>query len=264
MIKLAVLGATGRMGSRTIAMLAGDERFELTAALTQPGDPRVGESVECPGRSVPIAATTDAPFDVLIDFSLPEGTMAWLDACVERSAAMVIGSTGHSEAQLARIDAAGERIPVLRAANFSLGVNLLSALCAEAAARLGNDWDVEIIEQHHGQKVDAPSGTALALANQIAQARGPGRPTEIVVGRSGHTPARPAGQIGIHAVRLGSLVSVHDVHFGSSEETVTLRHAAHSRDVFVRGALETAAWIARRPPGHYSMADVLSLRKTPS
>jgi len=258
MIQLALLGATGRMGERTLALLADDVRFELAAALTHDADPRLGDIIELGGRRMAITAATDAALDVLIDFSLPAGTMAWLPHCTACGIAMVIGATGYTDDQLARIESAAGRIPILRASNFSLGVNLLLALCRNVATRLGDACDVEIIEQHHGKKVDAPSGTALALADTVAGAWGRDRPTEIVVGRRGPTGERPPRQIGIHAVRLGATVSQHEIHFATPEETVTLRHTAHSRDVFAAGALAAAAWIAGRPPGLYSMADVLS------
>ena len=258
MIKLALLGAAGRMGRRTLALLPEDNRFELVAALTQPDDPQLGRDVPVGPNTVPLVAATDAAFDVLLDFSIPEGTMQWLEHCERTGSAMVIGPTGYSDSQTTRIRATAACIPILQAANFSIGINLLLETVGQVAQRLGNAYDIEIVEQHHNEKADAPSGTALALADAIVEATGRDRERDIVLGRAGRTGGRPARQIGIHALRMGSLVGRHEIHYSGPDETMTLSHTAHSRDVFVRGALQAAAWIHGKPPGMYRMRDVLS------
>ncbi len=258
MIRLALLGATGRMGRRTLALLPEYNRFELTTALTRPDDPQLGHKVHAGSKSVTLAASTETPFDVLLDFSIPAGTMPWLEHCEGAGAAMVIGATGYTDAQSGRIENAAKRIPILKAANFSIGVNLMLEMVGQIAQRLGDEFDTEIIEHHHRKKVDAPSGTAIALADAIIEATGRDRERDVVFGRAGQTGERPACQIGIHAIRMGALVSRHEVHFGGPEESITLSHTAHSRDVFVRGALHAVAWIHGKPPGLYRMRDVVS------
>lgn len=269
MIKLALLGATGRMGASVLSLLPDEPRFELTAALTTSDDPRFGQVMGAPpllgvgdggvaGASVRATDTTNAPFDVLIDFSAPAGTMHWLDQCLTRKAAMVIGATGHSKDQLDHIAAAARTIPILKATNFSLGVNLLLSMVADAARRLGDAYDIEIIEHHHNQKVDAPSGTALSLLDEIVRATNRNPDTDVVFGRSGRTGVRPQRQIGVHAVRMGGAIGHHEVHFASSGETLTLQHTAHARDAFAQGALQAAAWLPSQPPALYSMRDLLT------
>jgi 4-hydroxy-tetrahydrodipicolinate reductase len=195
--------------------------------------------------------------DVLIDFTLPEGTMAWLDRCIDHRLPMVIGVTGYEEEQLERIRTAAKSIPIVMASNFSIGINLLVELIGRAAAALGPDYDVEIIEAHHCHKVDAPSGTALSLVQavqSVKEAQGP--LGNVVFGRHGRVGARSKGEIGVHAVRMGELVGWHEVHFSGPGETLTLRHAAHSRDAFAAGALRAAAWVLGKAPGLYGMRDV--------
>lgn len=257
MIKLALLGATGRMGSRIVSLAADDDRFELVAALTAPNDPCLGETIRAGDKAIAVADTTDAAFDVLIDFSVPEGTVQWLDRCQGAGAAMVIGVTGYTEDQLRCIADASRQIAILQASNFSVGVNLLLSLVGEVARRLGDDYDIEIVEQHHGKKVDAPSGTALSLINTIVDATDRNREADVVHGRHGVIGERPPRQIGVHAIRMGDVVGSHSVHYSGPGETVTIQHVAHSRDAFARGALEAAAWMQGRRPGKYTMKDVL-------
>ncbi|NOT00855.1 MAG: 4-hydroxy-tetrahydrodipicolinate reductase [Phycisphaerales bacterium] len=263
MIRLALLGATGRMGTRVLELLKADERFALVAALTSGGDARLGEAVVAGTQTVTIADRCDAAFDVLVDFSVPAGTMQWLDRCVERRAAMVIGATGYTAEQMARIDRAAERIAILQSSNFSVGVALLRSLVKETTRTIGAKSDIEIIEHHHNQKVDAPSGTANTLTEDIGETLGRDVERDVVHGRTGDVGPRPQGQIGVHSVRMGSIVGRHEVHFATVDETITLIHSAHSRDVFARGALDAAAWIAGRGPGRYTMDDMLSARASP-
>jgi len=261
MIRLAVAGAAGRMGSRIIALASKDDRFQVAAALEASGHPGIGADAGEPagiGRiRLPLQDRTETEFDVLIDFSQPAGTMHWLDYCLTRQRAMVIGTTGHSAEQLTRIEQAADTIGVLKAANMSVGVNLMLKLAGRIAAALGDDYDIEIVETHHRFKVDAPSGTALALRDSIVAATSRDTEKDVVYGRHGPTGRRPGRQIGIHALRAGDTVGEHEVHFGSLGETVLLKHTAHTRDTFVNGALRAAAWLARKPRGRYDMNDVL-------
>ncbi len=263
MVLLAIAGAAGRMGRRLVALAGQDERFELVAALEATGHPDVGaDSGELAGigaNRLFIQDRTETEFQVLIDFSTPTGTAHWLDYCLVRSRAMVIGTTGHSDEQEATIREAAQTIPVLKAPNMSIGVNLLFRLVGQAAEQLGPDYDVEILESHHRFKKDAPSGTALGLLQSVSQAAGRSREAKAVFGRHGQTGERPAGQIGVHALRIGDTVGEHEVHFGTLGETVILKHVAHTRDTFVHGALRAAAWIVDKPAGLYSMQDVLKL-----
>lgn len=254
MIRLAVAGASGRTGSRVIELACRDDRFDIAAALTGPGCPDIGSVVPVGGCDVRITDRLDAVCDVLIDFTLPAGTMAWLEVCRERCMGMVIGATGHSDEQLATIREAAKQIPIVRASNFSVGIQALMGLVGKLAVELGDAYDVEIVETHHRNKIDAPSGTALSLADEIAGATGRTR-DDVVFGRQGKTGKRPVRQIGVHAVRMGDVVGEHEIHFSGPGETITLRHRAHSRDAFASGALRAACWLYGKPPGLYTPAD---------
>ncbi len=258
MIRLAVAGAAGRMGTRVVQLAREDNNFSIVAALTVASDPRLGQAI-APGRGdVVLTADATAKFDVLIDFSLPDGTMHWLARCVECNAAMVSGTTGLSPAQQAAVRAAGRRVPILWAANFSVGIGLMAQHAAELARKLGPDFDIEIVETHHNRKLDAPSGTALSLAEAIAEATGRDLTAELVHGRHGQVGPRPKRQIGMHAIRLGDEFGQHEIHFGGPGETLVLQHRVHSRDTFARGALLAAKWIVDRAPGFYTMNEVVA------
>ncbi len=243
-------------------MAHGDDRFDLVAALEAAGCPLLGSDAgEVAGAGalhLPIQDRTDTEYDVLIDFSTASGTAHWLDRCLAARRPMVIGTTGHTPDQTDAIRSAGRTIAVLKASNMSLGVNLLMNLVGQVARILGDDYDVELVETHHRFKADAPSGTALALADAIVQATCREK-HDVVYGRQGIVGPRPRRQIGIHAVRMGDTVGEHEIHFGNLGETITLKHVAHTRDTFVQGALRAAAWIVDRPPGLYTMQDVLGL-----
>jgi len=258
MIRLALLGATGRMGTRVRSLLPEDSRFELVAALTASDDPRVGETVAIGARRVTLSDDTDSAFDVLVDFSRPGGTVSWLDQCQRLGACVVSGVTGHTEEQLTRISDAAGRVAVLHASNFSIGVNVMLSLVGGIARRLGDAYEIEIVEKHHSKKIDAPSGTAYSMIDAIADATGRDRRADVTYGRCGAIGPRPPRQIGVHALRMGDVVGGHTVHFSGPGETITVQHVAHSRDAFARGALEAAAWIHGKPPGMYTMNDVFS------
>ncbi len=255
MIRLAVVGAAGRMGRCVLELAAGDNRLDVVAAITKSGCPMAGNRLSIGSREVLVTTTLDDECDVLIDFSVAEATTQWLEICKECTVPMVIGSTGHTDAQLSEIKRAATEIPILKASNFSVGIQAVLGLLGRIKVELGDSYDVEIVETHHRHKVDAPSGTAFAMLDELG-ARMVG-PVEIVFGREGNVGQRTAGQIGVHSVRLGEIVGQHEIHFSGPGETVTIRHTAHSREAFASGALRAAHWIVGRPTGLYSMSDVL-------
>lgn len=263
MVRLAVAGAAGRMGRRIIALARQRDEFSVVAALERTGYPSLdldaGRVAGVGDIQVPIRDHAETDFDVLIDFSRPEGTAQWLGYCLDRKRAMVIGTTGQAPEQLEQIERAAKKIPVLKATNMSVGVNLMFKLAGQIAAALGDDYDVEIVEAHHRFKVDAPSGTALALRDSVVGATGRDAEKDVIYGRRGKTGKRPGRQIGMHALRVGDTVGEHEVHFGNLGETLVLKHSAHTRDTFANGALRAAAWLAGKPAGRYDMRDVLGL-----
>jgi len=206
------------------------------------------------GRGAPREAV--AACRVIIDFSLPDGTAQLLELLDDQ--ALVVGTTGLSDATLAALDRHAERAPVLRASNYSTGVTLLMELVGRAARALP-DYDLEIIEMHHRHKRDAPSGTARSLAEAAAEARSVSLTERAVYGREGDVGPRPGGEIGLHAVRGGDVAGEHTVYLAGPGERITLGHLATSREAFAQGALRAAAWIAPQPPGIYTMRDVLDL-----
>lgn len=264
MIQLAVAGAAGRMGSRIVALAHADERFDVVAALELTGHDKVGgDAGEIAGvgkLGLPIQDRTETAFDVLIDFSLPAGTMHWLDYCLVKKRPIVIGTTGHTADELESIEAAAGTIPVLKASNMSVGINLLFKLAGQVAKALGDGYDIEIVETHHRFKADAPSGTAVTLRDEILKATGRDADKDVIYGRQGEFGQRPATQIGMHALRVGDTVGEHEIHYGTLGETVVLKHSAHTRDTFVNGALTAAAWVHKQPAGRYDMHDVLGMK----
>ena len=226
----------------------------LRIGLVAPGG-RMGAALLAEIDAAPDLAWDDAHADVLIDFSSPAALPGSLDRAVTASVPIAIGTTGLDSLGDERIAGAARSIAVLHAANMSLGVTLLAHLVGEAAARLGSDWDIEILEMHHAAKTDAPSGTALMLGAQAAEARGIVS-RSVVPDRSG---ARDAGTIGYAALRGGTVAGDHDVIFAGPSERVILSHRAEGRAIFARGALTAARWIAGKPLGRYTMRDVLAL-----
>jgi len=260
MTRIAITGAGGRMGRRIAAVAIESEQFDIVSALEAPGHEAVGHDVgELAGAGrfgVAVADTLTGEPEVLIDFSLPEGTMQYLTICRERGIAMVIGTTGLTESQSAAVADAAAVIPIVQAANMSVGVNVLLRILGPVAAALGPDYDIEVTEAHHRFKKDAPSGTAIALAKAVCTGLGKEYGETVIFGRGGQCPRKP-GEIGMHALRIGDTVGEHSVSFGNLGETVCLSHSAHTRDTFVRGALRAALWVVARPPGLYNMQDVL-------
>jgi 4-hydroxy-tetrahydrodipicolinate reductase len=196
----------------------------------------------------------------MIDFSLPEAAGANIDWCAKNGVALVLGTTGLSNAQLQAIKDASCHIPIVQATNMSVGMNVLFNLVGKAAAMLGEEYDVEIVEQHHRFKKDAPSGSALTLSKNVAAAEGWPWPDCLVHGRNGKEALRTKNTIGMHAVRAGDITGEHEVFFSTLGETVKLSHSAHNRDNFARGALRAAQWLIGKKPALYSMADVLGIK----
>ncbi len=262
--KLIVVGAAGRMGRRLISLAAGGGEFDIIGALERDGHSQMGKDAGVLAgvgpAGVEIGGSYPAGGDVVIDFSLPEAAEETVRYCLESSAALVMGTTGLSSRQRKKIEKAGEKIAIIYGTNMSVGMNVLFSLVGKTAAMLGENYDVEIVEQHHRFKKDAPSGSALTLAENICKATGGKYPDCLDLGRSGSRAARQKGSIGIHAVRAGDIVGRHEVIFSTLGETVVLAHSAHSRDGFARGALRAAKWLIGKEAGHYSMADVLGLK----
>jgi 4-hydroxy-tetrahydrodipicolinate reductase len=252
-VKIAVAGALGRMGRAISALVETREGARLVARFDQPGaaDPGLTD-----------VETALAAADVVIDFTNGAASAALAERCAARGGpALVIGSTGFEAAHLAAVAAAAAKIPLLRAGNFSLGVNMLMGLVAQAAKALpAHAYDIEIFEAHHKRKVDAPSGTALMLGEAAAEGRGLTLDAVAARARDGITGARPEGAIGFSVLRGGGIVGEHSVVFAGEEEILTLSHSARDRGLFARGAVEAALWLAGRPAGAYDMQDVLGFR----
>lgn len=263
MTTLTIHGAAGQMGRRLVALATEDERFEVAAAIEYAGHDAMGTDAGllagCGDIGIPLTDRLDRHTDVIIDFSTPGATRLAMEAGLEYQCAMVVGTTGLQAQDHAAIDEAAKRIAILQAPNMSLGINLLFELAAQAATRLGEDYDIEIIESHHRYKKDAPSGTALGIAEAICRATGKSLDEHVVHGRHGDDVPRQRGQIGMHALRLGDLAGRHTTSFATPGEELQLTHIATTRDVFARGALTASAWMAGRPSGRYRMADVLGL-----
>lgn len=239
-IRLAISGADGHMGGALQTLLRDNARFELVARIIASGDWR------------------DTPkLDVVVDFSTPAGFDAALDHCESHGIALVSGTTGLDESLRRRLDAAAQKIALLHAANFSLGIAVLTRALRDAAKALP-DWDLEILEAHHSRKADAPSGTALALGRAAAEARGQNFDAVSVRARDGQTGPRPPGAIGFASLRAGEIVGEHSALLVGPGERLELSHRATDRTIFARGALHAAAWLAGRPPGIYTVEDVIT------
>ena len=261
MIKIAINGAAGRMGRRLVALCSAEPDMTVTAALDAPGHPLLGRDAgELAGigpLNLPVESDWGQDANVLIDFSSPAGALARLKECCRRKTAGLIGTTGLTDEQKAEITAAAATIPVLLAPNMSIGVNVLFNLVGEIAKTLGQDYDIEIVEAHHRFKKDAPSGTALRLAEKICAATGRDINTDLVHGRQGAVGERTPREIGMHAIRSGDIVGDHTVSFTTLGERIEITHRAHTRDTFVRGAVRAARFLAAQPPGNYTMNNVL-------
>ncbi len=262
-VRVAISGAAGRMGRRLIALAHEDAELVVAAALEHGESASLGKDAgELAGIGVIGVAVSDAPtaeFDVLVDFSLPAGTMHWLGHSIESGRSMVSGTTGLSHDQVASIEKAAREISIVRAPNMSVGVNVLLRVAKMLGATLDASYDIEITEAHHRFKIDAPSGTAIALRDAVAEGRTAhdGPETSMAYGRHGETGARTAGEIGMHSLRMGGVIGEHTVSFATLGETLTIGHTAYSRDTFASGALHAAKWVHGKAAGLYSMQDVL-------
>ena len=264
MIKAIVSGASGRMGKLISQLILAESDFALVGGLERKDHPAVGrdlgEVIGADPLGVQVGDTLEAIVgqgEVLIEFTSPNATQEHLVIAARHETPMVIGTTGLSPQQLARIHELSNQIPCICSPNMSVGVNLMYALIEKAAGALGEGYDVEIIEAHHRLKVDAPSGTALKLAEVLAEATGRDLARSGVYGRKGSVGERKNSEIGIHAVRAGDIVGEHTVIFGGMGERIEIIHRAQSRENFARGALRAARWIVGQKPGLYSMRDVL-------
>jgi len=260
---IGINGACGRMGQRLVHLAREDPALTLGAALEAPAHPQQGRDVgEVCGLGpvgVPVrhGITPEMRLEVVIDFSVPEGTLALLPQCVAYRVPLVVATTGFTAEQRREVEAAAHEIAVLQSPNMSLVVNVLFKLVREAGTALrGKGFDVEIIERHHRFKKDSPSGTALHFARVVQEVMGQ---TELRHGREGLVGERPAQEIGIHAVRAGDNVGEHTIIFSALGETMELVHRSSSRDSYARGALEAAKFLAGQPAGRYTMNDVLGL-----
>ena len=269
MIRVAIAGAGGRMGQALIEAVLADPKLALTAALDVPKSPLAGQDAGLRfGRATGVVVGVDLDAaaraaDVLIDFTRPEGTMAHLEACVRHGTGAVVGTTGLDDAQGARLRAFAERIPIVLAPNMSVGVNVLLSLVETAARQLGPGYDIEIVEMHHRHKVDAPSGTAIALGEAAARGTGRALADAAVYARHGLTGERKPGTIGFAALRGGDIVGDHTVVFAGAGERLELVHRAASRQNFAAGALRAVHFVAARRisarAGLADMRDVLGL-----
>ena len=268
-MRLVVVGAAGRMGRTIVRLIEETDGATLSGALEHAGSTALGEDAGmiagCQHRGIRI--TDDAlPLVVdahgIIDFSTPETSMALAALAAQARIVHVIGTTGFSPEHLAAIDRAAQHATIMRSGNMSLGVNLLAGLVRQAAAALGEAFDIEIVEMHHRMKVDAPSGTALMLGEAAAEGFGAPLAERAVRGRDGITGAREAGKIGFAALRGGSVVGDHSVVFAGAGERIELTHRAEDRAIFARGAIKAALWARDKKPGEYTMADVLGLSAT--
>ncbi len=262
-LRVGLVGAGGRMGRLLAAAVLSSDDLLLTLATDHQDHPLIGRDVglvagtgAC-GRPIePMAPGLQGAVDVFLDFSLPDGTARMVELAGERP--LIIGTTGLSGEVLAALEGHAQRAPVVLAPNFSTGIAVLTEL-VQLAARVLSSYDAEIVEAHHRHKRDAPSGTALALAQALADARKVQLDERACYGREGHVGERPVGEIGIHAVRGGDIVGEHTVMLAGPGERVELRHVATSRQAFVGGALRAVRWVRTQKPGLYGMRDVLGL-----
>lgn len=262
MIRIAMNGAAGRMGKRIIALIGSQDHCELVCALESGEHDAVGKDAGLVAGiqelGVPIGTTVSNNPDVLVDFSAPEACMERAEECAKSGIGLVVGTTGMNASEENRLKEEISRdIPVLVAPNMGLGVNILFRLAHQVAEALGEDFDVEIIEAHHRRKKDAPSGTAGELAKNVCKARGWDAEEVINYGRQGFTGERNDDELGMHAVRGGSIVGDHTVIFAGEGERIELTHRAQSRDLFARGAIHAAKFVAGKTTGFFTMGDVL-------
>lgn len=264
--KVVVTGASGRMGQMLISEITASERVSLAGALERPGHAWIGQDIGLAmGTGALGVAVTEDPLEAfssaqaVIDFTSPDATIAYTEIAAQARMVHVIGTTGFTETHLTKIAAAARHATIIRAGNMSLGVNLLTQIVRQVAAALDDDFDIEVIETHHNQKVDAPSGTALMLGEAAAEGRDVSLTSVEDRARDGITGTRKRGAIGFHAIRGGDVIGEHDVVFAGPGERLVLRHIASDRALFAKGALKAALWGLGKKPGEFDMLDVLGL-----
>ena len=263
---IVVTGVSGRMGQMLVRTVTASDKVRLVGAIVREGHDWLGRDLgEAMGQAA-LGVTVNAdPLEsfarahAVIDFTAPQATLGFAAIAAQARLVHVIGTTGMSAGEIAALEPASRHAVIVRAGNMSLGVNLLTQLTRKVAAALDEDYDIEVIEAHHNQKVDAPSGTALMLGEAAAEGRGVSLDGVADRGRDGITGARKRGDIGFTAIRGGDIVGEHDVMFAAAGERIILRHVASDRTVFARGALKAALWGQGKPPGQYDMIDVLGL-----
>ncbi|MGE5174628.1 MAG: 4-hydroxy-tetrahydrodipicolinate reductase [Betaproteobacteria bacterium] len=269
MIKAVVTGAAGRMGSRIINVLSTSDGIRLSGAVERKGHPLVGQDAcgpaGLPASGVLTVITDDLAAalksgDVLIDFTMPEASLSHIKTCAEMGKPLVVGSTGFSAQQLSEISTFTHKVPCVLSPNMSIGVNLCFKILAEVAKTIGEDYDMEIVEAHHRMKKDAPSGTAMKMAQVIAHAVNRNLDEVGVYARKGMIGERSKKEIGIQTLRAGDIVGEHTVMFAGKGERIEITHRAHSRDTFAAGAVRAAKWVVGKKPGLYDMLDVLGLK----
>ena len=264
-IAVAVAGSSGRMGRMLVEAVLASPDCTLTGALDLPDSPALGQDAGAfLGRHSGVAITADLPTglagaDVLIDFTRPEGTLAHLAACRAMGVPVVIGTTGFTPVQRALVAGHAQKLALVLAPNMSVGVNVMLRLLEQAARSLGPDYDIEIVEAHHRHKVDAPSGTALAMGEAVARGRGVDLAARAVYTRHGHTGERKSGDIGFATLRGGDIVGEHSVLFAGTGERIEISHKSSSRANYAEGSLHAARFLVGRAPGLYGMQDVLQL-----
>lgn len=264
-LRAVVVGVAGRMGRTLASIIEETDGVTLVGATESSGHDWVGRDLAAVlgvGSGVTVSDEPGAVCvgaEAILDFTAPAASVAHAGIAAEEGLVHVIGTTGFADDHLTGIAAAARRTAIVRSGNMSLGVNLLAGLARQVSGALGAEWDAEILEVHHNRKVDAPSGTALLLGEAVAAGRGVALQDCAERGRDGHTGARTPGAIGFAALRAGDVVGEHDVIFAGIGERVVLRHVATDRAIFARGALHAARWARGKPPGEYSMADVLGL-----
>jgi len=265
-IKIAIMGAAGRMGQALTRIVHETDGLEVAGGIEPAGSPFIGKDIGEVSRlgtlGIEISQDPIALFseiDGIIDFTTPDASVAFAELTAQARIIHIIGTTGFSDEQLAKIDAAARHARIVKSGNMSLGVNLLASLVRQAAKKLDQSFDIEIAEMHHRHKVDAPSGTALLLGEAAAEGRDINLSDNSVRVRDGHTGPRNEGDIGFATLRGGSVVGDHSVVFAGQSERITLSHHAESRDIFARGAVKAALWAHEKEPGLYSMFDVLEI-----
>jgi len=264
--KIVIAGVTGRMGHALLEGVFADDELQLHAALDRADSPQIGQDAGAQfGKNSGVSITSDVAAalkgaDVLIDFTRPEASLMYLDACQTANVKHIIGTTGFTVEQKAKIEAASKQIAIVFAPNMSVGVTLLLSLVEQAAKVLNEGYDIEVVEMHHRHKVDAPSGTALRLGEAAAQGLGQNLKDCAIYAREGVTGERVAGKIGFATLRGGDVVGDHTVIFAGIGERVEITHKASSRATFALGALRAAKFLAGKKTGLYDMRDVLNLR----